>query len=167
MNLFITSKDHRQAARELDDKRVNKIALEATQLLATVLHLRGQPTPPKLDGEPYKPTHPNHPLVKWLMADRAHTAWTLRYGLALCEQHTRVTGNVHGCEHALRFMKRYFRSERAPTWFQNSARHKKLGLDFTHLQVCVAYRRYLCARWPGDKRTPVWTNRPRPRWARF
>lgn len=162
MNLFVTNKNPYTAARHLDDKRVIKIALEATQILSTVLLARGI-------GGFYKSTHGGHPITLWAQKKPCHAAWTLRYGLALCEEYKRFGRKPqHACEEVLLRMRRHIHfTGRVPSEFQNSARRTDLGLDFTHLQVCGAYRSYLRARWPNDKREPVWTGRARPRWARF
>lgn len=49
MNLFVSDLDPCQAARNLDDKRVNKMILETAQMLCCALHARGI-------AAPYKPT---------------------------------------------------------------------------------------------------------------
>lgn len=159
MNFFVTDKDPVQAAQHLDDKRVIKIALEVTQVLSTVMAARGKP------GF-YKPTHARHPITLWALAEPHHAAWAWRYGMALCDVYSSFSNREHACRAVLLAMRRHIcQTGRQPTTFQNSARRLDLGLDFSHLSVCTAYRRYLCARWPDDKRAPVWTGRPRPRWA--
>jgi hypothetical protein len=162
VNLFVTNKDPIRAAQHLDDKRVVKIALEATQILSCVLRWRG------IDDF-YGMTHTGHPVTLWAAAEPCHAAWTLRYGLALCDVYkTFGRKDQHACEPVLLAMRRHIRyTGKEPRWFQNSARRTKQGIDFSHLDVCTAYRKYLCARWPNDKREPLWTGRPRPRWARF
>lgn len=162
MNLFVTDPDPVVAAQHLDDKRVVKIALEATQILSAVLHWRGI-------GGFYGLTHTGHPVTLWAAQEPCHAAWTLRYGLALCDVYTGFGRKPeHGCAPVLRAMRKHIRyTGREPEWFQNSARRTKQGIDFSHLPVTQAYRKYLCARWPNDKREPVWTGRPRPRWAKF
>lgn len=161
MNFFVTDRDPRRAAQHLDDKRVIKIILEVTQVLSTVLHERGI-------GGFYKPTHAGHPVTRWAASERRHAAWAWRYGMALCDVYNGFSGREHACRAVLLTMRPHIgRGYKEPLWFQNSARRVDLGLDFSHLDVCTAYRRYLAARWPGDVRTPVWTGRPRPRWARL
>lgn len=162
MNLFVTDTDPVRAATHLDDKRVVKIILESAQILSTVLHWRG------VRGF-YKPTHTGHPVTVWAAAEPRNAAWALRYGLALCEEY-RAFGRqpVHGCEPVLLAMRRHIRyTGREPEWFQNSARNQSVPVDFSHLPVVTAYRRYLCVRWAGDARAPTWNNRRKPRWARY
>lgn len=162
MNLFITDTDPYVAALHLDDNRVHKIALEATQILSAVLYWRG------ITGF-YKLTHTGHPVTLWAAERPSHAAWTLRYGLALCDVY-KLYGRKpeHDCEAVLRAMRRHIHyTGKEPAWFQNSARRAKQGIDFSHLPITQAYRKYLCARWPNDKRRPKWTGRPKPRWAKF
>jgi len=156
MNLFVTHTDPLIAARDLDDKRVIKIALEATQILSAVLDERG------VTGF-YRVTHRRHPVTLWAGRRASHARWTLRYGLALCDVYTSWTGRTHACQPVLRAMRRHFRSPLEPLEFQNSARGH--GFDFSHLPITNAYRAYLLARWPTDKREPIWTGRPVPGWA--
>lgn len=162
MNLFVTDLDPVRAAYNLDDKRVVKMALETTQILSTVLHWRG------VTGF-YKPTHTGHPVTVWAASERCHAAWALQHGLALCEVYEQFGHKPeHACKAVLMAMRRHIRvTGREPVWFQNSARNAGVGVDFSHLPIVTAYRRYLCVRWPGDSRAPTWTNRRKPRWARY
>ena len=43
------------------------------------------------------------------------------------------------------------------TPFVNCARNKNLGIDFTHLEVHLAYRSYLVARWRSQMRPAICT----------
>lgn len=158
MNLFVTDPCPVKAAAALDDKRVIKIILEVAQLCSTVYGERG------VEGL-YKPTHPHHPITHWLRNEPGALWWTLRYGLALCEVYTRFSGRHHASEPMLRKLAARNRQRVEPSYWQNSARNKKAGHDFTNVK-CVhkAYRKYLLARWPNDKRVPVWTGRPQPKW---
>lgn len=52
------------------------MVLETAQILCTA------------HGGPYRPTHKNHPCVKWAK-DRKNAAWLLRLGLALAREYTR------------------------------------------------------------------------------
>lgn len=43
------------------------------------------------------------------------------------------------------------------TPFENCARNKSLGIDFTGMVDTVeAYQKYLKVRWDNDTRTPTW-----------
>lgn len=78
MNLFITSPDPYQCAKYLADhrdwRRLNKQILECAQILSTNAHVLGRP-----DLAPYKPTHENHPVTKWVRETRLNSFWTIRF----------------------------------------------------------------------------------------
>jgi len=59
MNIFILDNDIRTSAYYHCDQHVNKMILEAAQMICTVAGEQGIPVP-------YKPTHPNHPCTKWI-----------------------------------------------------------------------------------------------------
>ena len=158
MQLFVTSPDPVLAARDLDDARVVKIALEAAQILCTALHHHGKPAP-------YKPSHAHHPITKWVIASPSNALWAHRHGLELCSIYTRWRNREHKCEGVLREIADSFDfgvADDSPASFQNSARGH--GLDFTHLPVLEGYRCYLTARWLTGKMVPRWTDRSIPTW---
>lgn len=169
MNVFAVSRHPRICARALDDKRLNKMILETTQIICTVIN----------EGEgsqvtPYRSCHVNHQITKWA-ADRNKSAERLRWlyalGIAYGEEIIARGKSKHSCHLILEGLtfRWAFLTLKKPRLkeedFYNGARHKGLGLDFTDLPTFEAYKRYLNARWPGDKRKPVWTKRNPPRWA--
>lgn len=162
MNIFAVSKNPRKCARALDDKRCSKMILETAQMLCTVLNLEA--------GEqvtPYKNTHQHNPLIKWASKPK-NFAWLWEWGMELGAEHTRRKGKVHKSHSVIidlqkQWPDRCFTGSR-PKRFHNSARRTDLGIDFTHLPVHKAYKKYLNKRWPGDKRKPVWTKCEPPKW---
>lgn len=167
MNIFAVSKHPRKCARALDDKRLNKMILETTQILCTLIN--------EIEGSqvaPYRSSHVNHPIIQWARDNRKNGSmfWLYELGIAYGNEIQYRFGRKHACQLVLEgltlrwpilldipaFM---FKLE-----FYNGARHRGLGLDFTHLPVHQAYRKYLNARWPNDKREPVWTRRNPPSW---
>lgn len=164
MNIFAVSRHPRKCARALDDKRLNKMILETAQILCTVMNQQ--------DGRqstPYKSSHVNHPITKWAK-DIHHQRWLYALGLAYGEEIMYRFNRKHACltvieDLAKRNVYLTMCDHRLSIdQFYNGARHQTLGLDFTHLRVDRAYRAYLNARWPGDKRKPVWTRRSEPSW---
>lgn len=158
MQLFVTNPDPILAARDLDDARVVKIALEVAQILCTSLHHQGK-------SAPYKPSHAHHPITKWVIASPTNALWAHRHGLELCRIYTGWRHRQHACEAVLHEISSSFDfdfADCAPASFQNSARGH--GLDFTHLPVLEAYRTYLTARWLTGKKAPRWAGRNHPRW---
>lgn len=85
MNVFILSTNPVEAAQMQCDKHVVKQVLETAQILSTIC------------GGPYKPTHQNHPCVKWARLNRTNFSWLKRHGLALCDEYTKRYGKVHKC----------------------------------------------------------------------
>lgn len=162
MNIFAPSDDPALCAEALDDKRVIKMVLETAQILCTML-ARTQGL-----SCPYKPMQPNNKYEVWAGSDPAHAYWLLRHGFALDAEYTHRFNKRHAAGEVLDWTRQYIpRTKDQPETYVNGARHTKLGLDFTHRPVHAAYRAYLNARWPGDTRLPVWTNRQPPRWCTY
>lgn len=162
MNIFAVSRHPRSCARALDDKRLNKMILETAQILCTVLNSRGFTTP-------YKASHVNHPITRWAASDNRHLQWLYALGIAYGHEILHRNGRKHSCHSVIEQLVDQVLWLAIPVdpdeiSFHNGARHQGLGLDFTDLPVHEAYRQYLCARWPGDKRAPTWTNRKPPSW---
>lgn len=168
MNIFVVSKDPVICAQALDDKRLNKMILETAQLLCTGLNLLN-----KKQVTPYRSSHVNHPITKWLIEgwEYGYDCWLWQLGIAYGEEIIYRTGRKHACHLVLEGLTFNWPGfdqhiDMSEDDFYNGARHKGLGLDFTHLPVRKAYRAYLCARWPDDKREPRWTKREVPSWYR-
>ena len=77
MNLFILSLDPARAAEEMMDKHVNKILLEAVQMLSTAMRVLTPEIPEELSNSIYKLAHKNHPVTIWCRTSRANFIWTL------------------------------------------------------------------------------------------
>jgi len=90
MNLFALDADPARAAQALCDQHVVKQALETAQILSTVAHAHGVEAP-------YRPTHANHPVVRWVGRTAGNYRWAWRHGIALCDEYTtRYGGKTHG-----------------------------------------------------------------------
>ena len=164
MNIFAISRSVKRCARTLDDKRLNKMILEAAQVICTVLNLEADE-----QVTPYKNSHVGNACTLWAARDRENLYWLYNLGIAYGEEIIHRFGRKHACHLLLEGLTFKFpefdQCSGDPDSFHNGARHQGLGLDFTHLPVHRAYKTYLAARWPGDKRKPVWTKRERPSWA--
>ena len=77
MNLFILSLDPARAAEEMMDKHVNKILLEAVQMLSTAMRVLIPEIPEEISKSIYKLAHKNHPVTIWCRTSRANFIWTL------------------------------------------------------------------------------------------
>lgn len=77
MNIFILDYDIEKSAQYHCDQHVNKMILEAAQIICTVHHLKG-------DKEiPYKPTHPKHPCTIWAGTSFENYLYVLDYAFYL------------------------------------------------------------------------------------
>lgn len=156
MNLFVTSKNPTMCAINLDDKRIGKLGLEGVQILCAVLASRGIQAP-------YRPTHVNHPVVKWAKQSDANAYWLVCYCDAMFNEFEYRFGKIHKTSYVLDRIRHYFLATAgAPSEFANCARNSKYGLDFTNLPVEDAYQKYLQERWKTDTRAVKFTNRVTP-----
>lgn len=172
MNIFPTHADPFKAAKALDDKRIVRQASEVVIMLGGVLPLLDLPSPYKVTRQP------GHKLNKWLLASSDNFRWTAEYAYACNLIYREVYGKTCVCAAELLKIRETFTrgAGRAgvpggmllppkPTEFCNAARHKAMGLDFTHMPDPVAaYQAYLRARWERDTRPPTWTGRKAPSW---
>ena len=76
MNIFVLDLDIDRCARYHADRHVVKMILESAQILCTVLHENGIPSP-------YRPTHRNHPCTRWAGRSLSNWSWLKRLALAL------------------------------------------------------------------------------------
>ena len=83
MNLFILSLDPARTAEQMMDKHVNKILLEAVQMLSTAMRILTPEIPEDLSNSIYKLAHKNHPVTIWCRTSRANFIWTLDLADAL------------------------------------------------------------------------------------
>lgn len=80
MNIFILDYDLKLSAKYHCDQHVNKMILEAAQMICTVQSLCG------VNNVPYKPTHPNHPCTKWVRESIDNYIYLLDYAHYLNEE---------------------------------------------------------------------------------
>ena len=83
MNLFILSLDPAKAAEQMMDKHVNKILLEAVQMLCTAKRILDPDAPEEVSSALYKLAHKNHPVTIWCRTSRANFIWALDHADAL------------------------------------------------------------------------------------
>lgn len=95
MNVFWLDEDPRLAARYHCDQHVNKLLLEAAQVLCTAARENG------LDAEfLYSPTHASHPVTEWATESRANWLRLREHAEALNEE----------------FVERYDKDEAHASW---------------------------------------------------
>ena len=155
MNLFILDKDLQQSIQALDDKRIIKMVLETAQILCTVLSNEG------LDV-PYRPTHKNHPVTKWVGSSKQNLIYTWNYFNYILDEYQHRFSKRHKCADVQSYLHPYISqvittSDRA-TSFENCSSFKN------EEDVIQAYRKTMVNKWASDKRSPNWTKRNKPVW---
>lgn len=184
MNIFFTHSSPAEAARALDDKRVNKMIIETAQLLSTALRLLEYPGADRL----YRATHDNHPCTLWLLESPANMRWTLRHLEALDEVRRKRRGKLwtphktctdilphlqsfvlggHLSSHRTNFAQTFKRRDMTP--FPRCV-HESLDRSFRtrdDRHTATLYRQTMNIKWSEDKRPPTWTNSVPPHWANF
>lgn len=150
MNIFVLDLDPVIAAQSQCDKHVVKMVLESAQILSTVNHAHGL-------SAPYRPTHINHPCVRWAYAP-AHRRWLERHFIALLEEYTFRYGRTHACSRAMDELVLNDDVMESPTDFVQAMpeQHRVPG------DPVAAYRRYYIveksrfARWNKGREAPEW-----------
>lgn len=100
-NVFVTDLNPRTSARNLDNKRLARMAFEAYEAvcagLASVRH-PNEPIPKNSDL-PYLPrkAQRSHPVCKWVGEDRWHAWWTLIHADECAREHQRRYGSKDLC----------------------------------------------------------------------
>lgn len=162
MNIFVTDKDAKVSAINLDDKRLVKMVLETAQLLATAITLNG-------GKATYKPTHLKHPATIWVCQNKANYSWLFDHFISLLDEYTMRFNKKHKCQDLVKEFTEgiSYLPEGSLQQFANCTANKSKNISFKHLEEPTeAYKAYLCARWDTDTRIPKWTNRTKPEWYR-
>ena len=99
MQIFVLDTSATLAATLHCDVHVNKMIIEATQILYAALHLRSI----KTVGDGYAITHKHHHLVLWAAGALAHLRWLLDLATSLCAEYELRTflrigeHKIHAC----------------------------------------------------------------------
>lgn len=56
---------------------------------------------------PYKPTHANHPITKWIRQCQSNYLYACDMGLSLCSEYTRRYGRIHVVQARLEWLINY------------------------------------------------------------
>jgi len=96
MNIFALDNDPILASNLLD-KHIVKMPLETAQILCTIAQQKGF-------AAPYKPTHVNHPAVKWTAISSDNWMWLCEHGLGICTNYTISYGKIHKCQAIIKNM---------------------------------------------------------------
>lgn len=153
MNIIVTNKCPYKSAKFLDDKRLNKFILESAQMLNTAVSFYSN------IKTPYKPTHKNNSVVKWVAKSRKNYEWLLRHFIALNKERKLRFPDKKVHKSSLDIWK-YFElrkhiPENKQTQFVNRASRLELGIDYRNIKnVHKAYKLYIKERWKNDKIPP-------------
>lgn len=151
MNIFILSKDLAENVKMHCDAHVRKQILEAAQIACTVHWLTG-------GKAPYRSTHKNHPLVRWACESMTAYKFTVKYGLALCEEFTYRWQGVHKTQAVLQWL-----SENPPNIPNAKTKYKIVVPDdcLVASNEEASYRNHYLK---NKRHIAQWTRRPVPEW---
>ena len=120
MNIFVVDEHPVRAARQMVDKHVVKMILEAGQMLSTSHRV--------LDGDEYydrtknnrrikrwrlsderedklwKASFVNHPCTRWTMESRMNYRWHATHALALCREYTHRYEKIHKAQPLIEYL---------------------------------------------------------------
>ena len=136
----------------LHDKHVVKMCLETAQILCTVYDRYGLVAL-------YRPTHQNHPCVRWAGDHPKHFEWLATHGEALCHEYYYRYQKIHACLRVIML------AHKPPK--------QMLEIDYGHCmppqcmpdeykipgQTVLAYRNYYLGAKVANQ---TWTKRARP-----
>lgn len=165
MNLFATDNNPVEAAKHLDDIRLNKMITESCQMLVIALVRHGLPQhliPITKLGKPYKTKgHANHPVTKWTGDNRENFMWHMSYLSAMLGEYHYRTGKIRaGIDVA----------DTAHQWFTLIPDGKLMKFQNSSLYISKAgdtvgcYRSTMRDKWMADKIKVKWTKRKPPEW---
>lgn len=153
MNIFILDEDMKKSCSYYMDKHM-KIILECAHMLSLAHNLNGGQAPYKAQK------YANNEISKWVRANKSNYRWTVKMGLAICEEYTYRYGRTHKTQAVLE-------------WLRDNEPNIPDGPMTPHTQaiaeeckgpdVVEAYREYYikCKR-----HLAKWKNRPIPDWWR-
>lgn len=107
MNIFFLDHNPKKAAEYHCDKHVVKMCLEYAQILSTCYHIcsKDKSEGKQLLSSLYKPTHVNHPCVKWACESYLHYTWLCcLWAHTLFEYSNRYGGKDHKSSMLLKYL---------------------------------------------------------------
>ncbi len=146
MNIFVLDFDPEIAAQMLCDKHVVKMALETAQILSTI------------NGGPYRPTHVNHPCVKWAEASKENYTWLVYHGISICNEYRYRYGKEHKCEEVIMCLKEPLPTIDMPDGATSFV--QCMPDEYKQPNPVTAYRAY----YESKASFATWTKRQQPYW---
>lgn len=144
MNIFYLDKNINNIPQLMVDSHIVKMVLETSQILSTVQYKINQKDAERYieQGMIYKPTHINHPSVKWASLSLENYMWLAELGLLITEEYTHRYSKRHGCNEKLLFL-----ASRNPNFvnikFQPmTEEYQAVGDKYKYKDPVIAYRNY-------------------------
>lgn len=149
MNIFVLDEDIEKSAQYHCDRHVNKMILEGTQMLCTVLQQIGKEAP-------YKATHENHPCTIWTGESLSNWKWLRDFIIALNLEKRFRYGGLHKSAVVAVMLEEPDIEDVGLTPFAQA-----MPSTYKNKDVVKAYRAYYrCEK----KHFATWKNRPIPYW---
>lgn len=96
MQILVTDENPLTSARDLCDKHLLKLIVEATQLLSTHMYIVAPETHSKL--ELYRPTHLRHPATRWLLESQNNVWWLILCAHEMAMEYRYRYSRTHACK---------------------------------------------------------------------
>lgn len=161
MNIFCPYASPVESAEALDDLRLNKMIVEAAQLLSTAVHKLDPALHKRLDL--YKPAYPHHPCTRAVQTFDGTFHWVYLWAEAMNNIRLRGTSKDHASWTVIRRLHSFDLTdhfEKHGTYFPNCTTVLHDGPD-----IHERYRLYLAEKWREDQRQGRkvrFSNRPTP-----
>lgn len=166
MNIFVIDKNPSISSTCLDDVRLRKMIVESAQILCTAVSLFPDFMYDYKNSCLYKPTHQNHPSVKWAVENSENWNWLFRYWWFLHDEYV-----FRFKKHHLTFTKLWAELSKIRTelFFTVSDPSNFVYVGTNQCgDVFEQYKNLLNEKWKADikkNRSPKWTIREKPEWA--
>lgn len=159
MNIFVTSLCPIQSAKNLDDKRVNKMLLESCQMLSTAA--RAFPNSDVDYNALYRPSYIHHPCTVWTAKSIENFTWLYRHAATLSTLFYTINKKTHSCDRILNIVSPLVDyGVDVPEDFCDCTEYKENPWVITR-----KYQRFMILKWATrDVVQPRWTNRRIPSW---
>lgn len=173
LNIYATQEDPMFAARDLDDRRLNRTiymlyaafhAKYSAQYIATTRPDLRAPIGPALTRDEVRTISRSRAYGN--LAHPEPETWCKRYLTFLFMEYAYREGVRHPENQKWEHLRTIVPEARDATLrpFISHVRYQFVGINFSSYSAVDAYKMYLNARWRCDAEAPHWTNRPPPAW---
>jgi hypothetical protein len=135
MNYFILDKDLRKSAKYLDNSRIAKMIVETAQILSTAIQ-----TDKIIEGL-YKPTHKNHPVVKWARETMGNRYQLLMYMYWLIKEYESRYNKIHSSKKIFVILSRYINKD-----YRTTRPALAMPDEFKSDDIVDSYRKYFLSK---------------------